>query len=272
MLHLVLPEERRSSSDTELQTPPNTPVNRSSRQRSLKTKVSVAVGGATVILLTSLFVVFAGLVGLVKLKTAVYLSVVLTAVAGAFIFGVWRGGVVSLRSDHPREEESLLCVAEVAVDAETQLTVRSWWPGSLAPAEVRSNGIRVAMENAERWVAANRGDSLPEISFDQELLISAIPQYLCCPPAPSVVSPQQCAVCFEEIADLTCLRLCGHGVHTECVAAWFMTSKRATCPMCRCDHSALLPAEVKINKVPVQTLRLLHVHVQRASLTPTHST
>ena len=255
-LHLALPVRRRSSTNASVTpTPPNSPV---SIHEPRVADVSAPLCCATVLLLSSLFAVFGGLIGLLRLQTAVWLSVALLIVAGALLCGAWRGRTPAA------ETESLLCVAEVGVDADTQLTVRSWWPGSLDVPEVQTNGIRVAMENAERWIAANRGDRLPEISFDQELLLRAIPEHLC--RVGCATTSADCAVCFEEISDHTCLRLCGHAVHTDCAAAWFQTSKRATCPMCRCDHSALLPKEVTIHKEPVHNLRLLHVRVQRAPL------
>jgi hypothetical protein len=223
---------------------------------------------------------FAGLIGALRLEVAVYVSVGMVFVAGGLLCGVWRGGSSQLTRRLRRspsladaEGDSLLCVAEVEVDAETQLTVRSWWPSSLEISEVRANGTRVAMENAERWFAANRGFSLPEISFEDIHLdhICSVGNH-----STSVAcGDRQCAVCFDEISDSeSCtLRLCGHCVHRDCLSAWFKTSRRVTCPMCRCDHSSLLPAETQQQKsLPVHNLRVLQVRVHRAVLPPSTET
>jgi hypothetical protein len=218
----------------------------------------IPVGAALVVLLlVSLLVVVLGLCGLVDLSRAVYISCLSLCSAGGILLTVFFPKV---------ENGSLLCTAEVAVDAETQLTIRSWWAADLGLAEVRANGARVAMENAERWTRENR-NFINEIYFDEEKLIKVIPTHLSgnSPLLSVELRCLQCAVCFEDCEEHSRLRLCGHPVHPECAAAWFRSSKRATCPMCRCDHTSLVPEEVKVEKQP-HTLRIINIRVQSAPL------
>ncbi|KAI4385107.1 hypothetical protein MLD38_003167 [Melastoma candidum] len=49
-----------------------------------------------------------------------------------------------------------------------------------------------------------------------------------------------CPICLMEFVDgdsCRFLRGCFHGYHRKCIEEWFLTSGRASCPICRSDYS-----------------------------------
>jgi len=267
----------RESDIRNLPSSPRASIRRSANRAA--TSMTLALVFSAMMLVLAMMIGLCGLIGALPLKQAVYMSGVLLFIAALLLRGVWNGAFVNSNWTN-RQQESYLCSVEVEVDAETQLTVRSWWPSSLEISEVRANGMRVAMENAERWFATNRSFYVPEICFDETLLEQAIPEHLCscnnhhatC--QTSNEDENQCAVCFDDMNSDSCtLRLCGHRVHLDCLLAWFKSSRRLTCPMCRCDHSSLLPSEVLLQKQQSSSsnsppLRVVHIRIQRAVLPP----
>jgi hypothetical protein len=253
---LTLPEGRRRSSLPV--TPPNSPVS-NPPATSKSTNVILKTSGT--FLLISFCITLCGLLNVVPLKSSLNFSIPLTVVAFSLLNCAWLSGHLTFSASviDGSTESALVCVAEVSIDADTQLTIRSWWPASLAVAEVQNNGTRVAMENAQNWLLANRTPLSQEVSFVPEFLHRVASET-------ESETSCECSVCYDALTTGAAVRLrfCGHCVHAECLKEWFTTSGRATCPLCRCDHAALLPEAAK--KIKQHNVRLLSVRVQRATL------
>lgn len=176
-----------------------------------------------------------------------YLGAALKIIAAALEFKRWP---FSLAAPHK------VCVVQVTVDAQTVLTVRSWWPGSLSSDDVAQNGARIGIRHAEQWVAENRS-TCAELQITPQHARHVIHTYLTKP----IQEPaSQCAVCLESLeehhccldsaiagavnAEVVCLASCGHQFHADCLTDWFSRSSRLQCPLCRCDHAHLVPSLV----------------------------
>jgi len=143
---------------------------------------------------------------------------------------------------------AMICSAEVTIDSETVLTVRSWWPKHMCMDEVRRHGKRIAISSARRWLAENRqaGKCL-KIRFSDDAALSLCRSHVAAPAAACESSPAGvCAVCLEELQSDSSvqMRQCSHLFHDQCLATWFVQSSRLQCPMCRADHCPCVPADL----------------------------
>jgi len=152
------------------------------------------------------------------------------------------------------EDESsaaMICSAEVTIDSETVLTVRSWWPLSMSQEDVRKHGKRVAITSARRWLADNRqSETCSKIRFSDDAALALCRSHVTTPVSavsPCSLADGACSVCLEELGcckDDNCVKMrhCGHLFHDSCLATWFVQSSRLQCPMCRADHKECIPA------------------------------
>lgn len=151
---------------------------------------------------------------------------------------------------------SILCIVEVEVDNETVVTVRSWWSAKLTMEVVRTNGERVALQNAQQWVNNNRDASEVEIDLTEETVSKLLDNYLTGEPRRRSMCSNTdcCAVCLDSLdsldsidtdapSKLITLSGCNHTFHSKCLAFWFCKSSRMNCPVCRQDHLEKVPTD-----------------------------
>jgi len=152
--------------------------------------------------------------------------------------------------DREDSNAAMICSAEVSIDSETTLTVRSWWPRHMSMEDVKRHGKRIAMSSAQRWVADNRQNKCQRIRFSTDAALSLCREHVTIPlqPAGSLSvggsAAAVCAVCLEDLSsscDGVKMRQCGHSFHDCCLSAWFVKSSRLRCPMCRSDHNECIP-------------------------------
>jgi Ring finger domain len=164
---------------------------------------------------------------------------------------------------------SLICVAEVCIDQETNLTIRSWWPSHLPIQDVETYGRSVALQNANRWIFENRG--LPETSLylDIETAKTICNDHISVPCNSETSEP--CSVCFENLNNDCCsLKYCRHNFHVNCLSEWFNNSSKLFCPLCRTDHSELVPSECLPQEKPKNRVEVIQLQILRGRL-PRHS-
>lgn len=149
---------------------------------------------------------------------------------------------------------SILCIVEVEVDNETIVTVRSWWSDKLTKEVVRTNGERVALQNAQQWVDNHRDASEVEIDLTEETVGNLLDNYLTGEPRRQSMCCHTdcCAVCLDTLnstesidtdapSKLITLSGCNHTFHSKCLAFWFCKSSKMNCPVCREDHLGKVP-------------------------------
>jgi hypothetical protein len=182
---------------------------------------------------------------------------------------------VAISATGEEANAAMICSAEVTIDSETVLTVRSWWPSRMSEEEVRKHGKRVAISSARRWLTDNRqkGDCL-KIRFSEDAALSLCRAHVTTPASAGIQSlGGVCAVCLEEIKGISCdsvqMRQCGHLFHDSCLATWFVQSSRLQCPMCRCDHNSCVPtAELQTHLVKEEpSIVIGSVSVEKGILT-----
>ena len=191
----------------------------------------------------------------------------------AFLFGaVACLCAPSLSREEHSGQKSLVAVVDVEIDSETTVTVRSWWPSHLSVEAVRSNGMRVALQNAQQWVADNRPTTAPQFKLSEPEASKIISKFLVTDRPMKRTSLVQCAVCLEEISKC-CEHTefsplpCGHLFHSACLSDWFVRSSRLQCPLCRADHSALVPeSEISCQKAPGLRVQVAAVRIESAEL------
>jgi len=161
------------------------------------------------------------------------------------------------------EHSSMVCVVEVQVDSETIVTVRSWWPTHLSVESVRRHGTRVALQNAQQWVASNREVS-DEITLTPDQASDMVHKYLS-HPIGHTHNSTQCSVCLDDLNDAcSTLTDCDHTFHSSCLSFWFSKSSRMQCPMCRKDHMSRIPEGELPRKKPAELI-IVSLQVERGA-------
>ena len=169
----------------------------------------------------------------------------------------------------PEPEAATICSVEVCINNETVLTVRSWWPLRMSPADVEKHGVRVAMTSGRRWLTENSqpGGKITRIRFDEESATLLCDEYIC----HKAHVADHCSVCLDDIEASSCIKMkkCGHCFHSDCLSSWFSQSSRLVCPMCRSDHHSLVPQTVILEHTVKEepTISVLSVSVQEGMLT-----
>jgi len=202
-----------------------------------------------------------------QVSVSLHIGVSLVFLCGSLISLV----VPSLLSFKKSSQESLVAVVDVEIDAETTVTVRSWWPSHLSVDSVRSNGTRVALQNAQQWVTNNRPAMQPQFKLTEPIATNIISKFLVSAARPTKRgSLVQCAVCLEEISRCGHTEFsplpCGHVFHPACLSDWFVRSCRLQCPLCRADHSALVPESEIPNEKPTIRVQVTAVRIESAAL------
>jgi hypothetical protein len=205
-----------------------------------------------------------------EVSVIVYCALLLTS----FFVGVAAYNIYK-RIIHPVEgDTSLICVAEIQVDADTVVTVRSWWPKHLTVEAVRANGERIALQNARQWVYDHREkDEQVEMVITEDLTLRIIDQYLKSSEPDDQCSNKNCAVCLDDFNDsdaFLTLADCNHNFHNSCLSGWFCKSSKLHCPVCRKDHGARVPAgEIPTRRRKSAQLTVLSLQVEQGPLSPT---
>lgn len=167
-------------------------------------------------------------------------------------------------------KQSFVCIAEVDVDSDTVITVKSWWSANLSMESVRRNGERVALQNARQWVEQNRPKSDDfELALTEADADRILNHYLC--NAEPDDSCSQCAVClddFDNESKTMTLTDCNHTFHHSCLSFWFCKSLKLQCPLCRMDHTTKIPLdELPTRPKNIPQFNIISLQVERAPLT-----
>ena len=167
-------------------------------------------------------------------------------------------------------DTSFVCIAEVEIDSDVVITVKSWWSPTMSMDSVRRNGERVALQNARQWVEDNRSKGgefeLALTKVDADRILN---QYLCNDETDDCCA--QCAVCLEDFdsdSKLLTLNDCNHTFHHSCLSFWFCKSSKLQCPLCRKDHLTSVPLDqLPTRPKNVPRFQILSLQVERAPLT-----
>jgi len=179
-------------------------------------------------------------------------------------------------SDEAHSDDSnaaLVCSAEVCINNETVLTVRSWWSVNMSSEEVERHGVRVAMTSARRWISDNShpGGKITRVKFTEEVASELCTAYLCEHSLKRDHEYGPCSVCLDDLElGQSCVRMkkCGHAFHKECLASWISQSSRLTCLLCRADHCDLVPQGVLTQHIVKEepSISVLTVNIERGVL------
>ncbi|KAF4693692.1 hypothetical protein FOZ60_010365 [Perkinsus olseni] len=204
---------------------------------------------------------------------SLFSSYVRRAVLAACPVSCRPGGGIELSRAAVGGRPAHVCIAEVAMDVDVILTVRSWWPSDLSVEEVREHGLNQAHASARQWWRENSHDfvnrrlSVQEaphfrVPADSDVVardllplvvhfggenedvdadsVRAADWSTPCSRAPD----SECAICLDSESDCQ-LRTCHHGFHHECLNKWFCKSRKLCCPLCRSSLDSLIPENVR---------------------------